>query len=538
MPKDASSTGITTDPLHHISGLGANLHKLSDEQRDAVRSLAETLKSNEYAVANADYLTDAVLVKFLIARDWSHDKALAMIDSALAWRTRRPCHRWILAAPTKESGLPAAVTPDTKRLRTMKEGATTGKVRVSGTDKHGRPVMVFDNTVENADCPEEMIEYLAYNMELCQRTALLAGKGADKMMLFLHMKNFNVFSQPPMAVTKEVIRILSAVYPESLGCAVLLDTPAYFSTLWRLVSQLVDAKTRGKVYCLSGSIDDGSENDKLMRRVLGDDWKLLTGAGSSVVAQGFSKKHKKLIDASVGFDIDAYWPTVMHREQAFATYLARTRTADTFKHMSSIADFSAPVQSVVCRATSAPVSGDKPSITLGRLPIAMRAPQRSFAADVAALAPSLPAFLWILDQEYLWHGVRKVPSFLISSSDSSRHSALLTAAGLLLELLLVLISMLASVQVAHTAVQFQGRITSGASSGSSASTSTVFKLLAIGAFFGAAFLLLESLGSGSRRGGSIAEDIALRAASAVALARAWSVYFVGTNVFILLASRK
>ena len=47
------------------------------------------------------------------------------------------------------------------------------------------------------------------------RTALLAGKGADKMLLFMHMSDFNIFNQPPMAVTKETITILSTVPPPS-----------------------------------------------------------------------------------------------------------------------------------------------------------------------------------------------------------------------------------------------------------------------------------------------------------------------------------
>jgi hypothetical protein len=47
--------------------------------------------------------------------------------------------------------------------------------------------MVFDNSRENMLDSESMIEFLAYNMELCKRTAVLAGKGTDKMMLFMHM---------------------------------------------------------------------------------------------------------------------------------------------------------------------------------------------------------------------------------------------------------------------------------------------------------------------------------------------------------------
>ena len=51
----------------------------------------------------------------------------------------------------------------------------------------GRAVMVFDNSRENVVDPDHMIEYLAFNMELCRRTALLHGRGANKIMLLMHM---------------------------------------------------------------------------------------------------------------------------------------------------------------------------------------------------------------------------------------------------------------------------------------------------------------------------------------------------------------
>jgi hypothetical protein len=56
--------------------------------------------------------------------------------------------------------------------------------------------MVFDNSRENMLDSESMIEFLAYNMELCKRTAVLAGKGTDKMMLFMHMSGTHLQVSP------------------------------------------------------------------------------------------------------------------------------------------------------------------------------------------------------------------------------------------------------------------------------------------------------------------------------------------------------
>ena len=53
--------------------------------------------------------------------------------------------------------------------------------------------MVFDNSRENDVEPDRMVEYLAFNMELCQRTNQLAGRNADKLLLFMHLTGTKSF---------------------------------------------------------------------------------------------------------------------------------------------------------------------------------------------------------------------------------------------------------------------------------------------------------------------------------------------------------
>ena len=142
----------------HVSGLGVNLHKLNCSQRATLGEFKALVLDLPEAVANEDFIDDAVLVNFLIARDWTVQKSLKMISSALQWRIKRPSHRWILGG-------------DDKRSDDFRYNSSLGKIRVTGNDRYGRPVMVFDNSKENASDPDEMLEYLAWNMELCKRTA-------------------------------------------------------------------------------------------------------------------------------------------------------------------------------------------------------------------------------------------------------------------------------------------------------------------------------------------------------------------------------
>ena len=175
--------------------------------------------------------------------------------------------------------------------------------------------MVFDNSKENITDANQMMEFLAWNMELCMRTAQAS---ADKVMLFMHMTEFSLFNQPPMSVTQETLTILSTAFPESLGTCVVFNPPAYFRVFWKTISRFIDPKTASKVFLLSGDISSGSQNDDLMNNVIGSEWKQLTGAGRPTLSTPFSPKARKNINASPGFDIDVYWPTVLRREEAWA----------------------------------------------------------------------------------------------------------------------------------------------------------------------------------------------------------------------------
>ena len=158
-----------------------------------------------------------------------------MLLEALAWRQRRPAHGWFVAGPDM----------DPERAGRFRTNAATGKIRVTGVDRHGRAVMIFDNSRENTTSATDMIEYLAWNMELCYRT--MDRSRSDKIMLLMHLTSFSIFNNPPSAVTKETIQILSGSFPESLGVCILLDAPGYFRAFYSMIKNFVDPKTLSKV---------------------------------------------------------------------------------------------------------------------------------------------------------------------------------------------------------------------------------------------------------------------------------------------------
>jgi hypothetical protein len=65
----------------------------------------------------------------------------------------------------------------------------------------------------------------------------------------------------------------------------------------------IDPKTVSKILFINGDVSDGSENDLKLREIIGDDWKIKTGAEQPVYSRG----------CSPGYKHDVHWPIVMER---------------------------------------------------------------------------------------------------------------------------------------------------------------------------------------------------------------------------------
>ncbi len=181
----------------------------------------------------------------------------------------------------------------------------TGKIYLPGMDVHGRPVVIFDNTVQNTNNVDKQMEFLAWSLEFAIR--LMPPAVSDKYVVFMHLNSFSIFNCPPLKATRETISILCSCFPERLGHCICYQPPTYFITFFNTIKSFIDIKTRKKVVFISGDVSDGSPNDVTMRMIIGDDWKKLTGAEQKV--------YKK--NCSPGFQFDTYWPSILARYEAF-----------------------------------------------------------------------------------------------------------------------------------------------------------------------------------------------------------------------------
>ena len=215
--------------------------------------------------------------RILRARKFNIDKSVALAS-------------FIVDYFIKES--PREISPPDIELE-----AQTGKTRVGGMDRHNRPVLVLDNTVENTSDAVAQMRFLMFNMELSLRHMV---HPVEKHVVFINLENFSLWNAPSLSTTKVTLDILSKYYCERLGHGILWQPPAYFSVFLSACSAFIDPVTYGKVVFIRGEYGEGSDNDKTMRFLLGENWKQITGVDQPKVAE----------ESSPGYDHARYWPNV------------------------------------------------------------------------------------------------------------------------------------------------------------------------------------------------------------------------------------
>ena len=145
--------------------------------------------------------------------------------------------------------------------------------------------MVLDGSVQNTPHCDDHMLLLAWSLELM---ILMMPKGVERYTVFMNLEAFSFFNMPSMAESIESIKMLTQCYPERLGHCIVYLPPFVFKAFYDSLSFMVDARTLKKVVFIYGDVSDGSDNDRIMRKIIGDDWKELTGATMPVLKPGCS----------------------------------------------------------------------------------------------------------------------------------------------------------------------------------------------------------------------------------------------------------
>ncbi|GMH98865.1 hypothetical protein TrST_g13147 [Triparma strigata] len=296
----------TAQPLH-----------LCRELRAMAIDHLQTLQSTSIVNINSevDFLSDACMSRFLTARNGNLKKSLKLLQRSWHWRSTRD-----IPLETMSPAFPSIL------MRLMNDGLT-GKIHLPCYDRFGRPVVVFDNSVQNTQNEADQMKFLSYCFDLaCKAMVLSPSQSSQKRLMpqissppsatpptspitkhviFMRLDRFSILNNPPMSTTKMTLEALMNVYCERMGLVICYNCPQYFVMVYRLLSGLIDKKTKGKVVLVGqGTCKVGSANDRKLRDVLGENYRDILKLDLPYLGKGGGAKdaNGEVYEVTPGYD--------------------------------------------------------------------------------------------------------------------------------------------------------------------------------------------------------------------------------------------
>ncbi|CAG8448967.1 10014_t:CDS:2 [Ambispora leptoticha] len=212
----------------------------SEELTAALELFApQQLRSESWRLNAADD-PDLILLRFLRARKWDVNKALAMLMSTLKWSLQTDVRGIVKGG---ESGLEQYFAE--KNSPGFRIQLESGKSFCRGFDKEGRPITYINVRRHKKD--EQNLEVLQrftiWVMETCR---LMIIPPVETACIVFNMTDFNLANMD-LQYMKFMIQCFEAYYPESLGICIVHKAPWVFQGVWKVISPLLDPVVASKI---------------------------------------------------------------------------------------------------------------------------------------------------------------------------------------------------------------------------------------------------------------------------------------------------
>ncbi|KAG2432103.1 hypothetical protein HXX76_009030 [Chlamydomonas incerta] len=199
---------------------------------------------------DAAYVSDLMLLRYLRARDHHLDKAMHMFTHTLAWRRQQT--PWAMANPATATN------------------KNSSDARIVGYDTQGR-VVVYSSFAKSV---ERTPEHVKLNTTcLMEKANLCVNAGSPGSVVWVnhfggrHKNGFGWRDANP-AFALGAIDVFSNHYPECLATMIIVDPPAVFFGLWKLVQPLLPEKTAKKGDFIHSAADNTAKFNALFGREL------------------------------------------------------------------------------------------------------------------------------------------------------------------------------------------------------------------------------------------------------------------------------
>jgi len=170
---------------------------------------------------------------------------------------------------------------------------------------------MMDPSIQNTLNLDHHMRQLAYSIEAARAAC---APGVDKITVIMNLEDFSLRNATPKASILEFIEIVCIVYPETMGTCIVWQIPKIaYMTLSSIARPFIDRRTWSKMHFLYGDSSPNSECDRVMKDVVGPDWRVVTGLGQPRTQTAYSEYYQRDILCARGFNFASYW---QHRQQS------------------------------------------------------------------------------------------------------------------------------------------------------------------------------------------------------------------------------
>ncbi|KAI8067092.1 CRAL-TRIO domain-containing protein [Gongronella butleri] len=187
---------------------------------------------------------DAVLLRFLRARKWDLDLAFNMLVNCLRWRI-----------VTRVDDITALGEHGIKNeLNKLKDGMGdsfidnlhSNKSVLGGPDNDGRPISYINVRFhKKEDQDHEVIKIMTlYFME---SSRMIVHQPVESSCIVFNLEGFTLANMD-FDFVKFLLHCFEAYYPETLGSCLIHKAPWVFSTVWNMITPLLDPVVASKIH--------------------------------------------------------------------------------------------------------------------------------------------------------------------------------------------------------------------------------------------------------------------------------------------------
>jgi hypothetical protein len=135
---------------------------------------------------------------------------------------------------------------------------TTQQLKVGCLDSEGRSTYHFVPSAYDSDQDEVFLKAHLYTIE----RAIACSQSADRTInAIIDLTHFSMRYSPPQALIQELLTILRKHYVGHIHQIVILQAPAPFTYLWKLLKSYVGKQTRDRIHFVSKQQGSGKNDD-------------------------------------------------------------------------------------------------------------------------------------------------------------------------------------------------------------------------------------------------------------------------------------